>query len=169
MTYLYVLVLCREEIVLYYIITRISLACNKTADFYLFYVFQFVLLDFHVCLFALAGTSTYHQGHSTMILSDMTSFRHRTGGVLSSRISFPFNKLNLPPGHHLIPIPGNKKKECKYCQRHKFKTKSGYSRQTQYKCETCDVALCSGGYTDRNCLVAFHNEMYAPNRTTNIK
>lgn len=129
---------------------------------------QFVLLEFHVCLFDLAGTSTYHQGHSTMILSDMTSFRRRTGGVVSSRISFPFNKHNLPPGHHLIPIPGNKKKECKYCQRHKLKTKSGYPIQTQYKCETCDVALCSGGYTDRNCLVAFHNELYAPDRKTNI-
>lgn len=116
-----------------------------------------------ICLFFfdLSGKREVQQNpEKSFAMMDLASPHLGAIGSESNRYTFPFNKHNLPPGHHLISIPGNKKKECKYCQRHKIKTKSGYAVQTQYKCETCDVALCSGGYTDRNCLVAFHNEAY---------
>ncbi|XP_052065431.1 uncharacterized protein LOC127705185 isoform X18 [Mytilus californianus] len=62
--------------------------------------------------------------------------------------------------HPMIPIIGMKRmqKDCKYCQVHKIKSKSGLRFKTNFKCATCDIALCSAQHTERHCFVLFHNE-----------
>lgn len=62
--------------------------------------------------------------------------------------------------HPMVPIIRIKRiqKDCKYCQVHKLKSKSGLRFKTNFKCATCDIALCSGEHTERHCFVLFHNE-----------
>lgn len=102
-------------------------------------------------LFDLAGTVRYQQDQSEPY-STWTA-------IEPDHPSLPYDKLNLPSGHRLVRDTENKRKECVYCRRHRFKTKRGYPVQTRYKCGACDVALCcSTGYKGRNCMAAFHNE-----------
>lgn len=53
----------------------------------------------------------------------------------------------------IFPLYSTKKKWCAFCHVHKIRTKSGYPTQTIFKCELCDVPLCTG---DRNCFVLYH-------------
>lgn len=75
-----------------------------------------------------------------------------------------YGGIPLPLGdlskHPLIPIIGmkRKQKDCKYCQIHKIKSKSGLRLKTNFKCATCDVALCCSQNTERHCFILFHNE-----------
>lgn len=62
------------------------------------------------------------------------------------------------PGHPVVPIENKKQRKCKYCQIHKLRTKSGWRVVTNFKCGTCDIGLCSGENTDRNCFQLFHEE-----------
>lgn len=72
--------------------------------------------------------------------------------------------MPLPRGdmsdHPMVHINSEKRtqKDCKYCQIHKIKSKSGLRLKTLYKCGKCDVALCSAQHTERHCFVMFHNE-----------
>ena len=78
--------------------------------------------------------------------------------------NLPF--YNMPEGHSLVLVGISEKtgcvkqKDCRYCSKYSVKTKSGYTVRTQYKCSGCDVALCSGELTGRNCFVLFHNELF---------
>lgn len=68
--------------------------------------------------------------------------------------------------HVLVQIkdkrkPANvKMRECRYCSRNNIKTKKGWNVKTQLKCSACDVPLCSGSVSRRNCFVLYHNKFY---------
>lgn len=76
------------------------------------------------------------------------------------------NELYAPEGHTLVMIGLNEKtgcvkqKDCRYCLRYNVKTKGGYTVRTQYKCSGCDVALCSGENTKRDCFLLFHDDHF---------
>ena len=62
------------------------------------------------------------------------------------------------PGHPVVPIENKKQRKCKYCQIYKQRTKSGWRVVTNFKCGTCNVGLCSGENTGRNCFHLYHDE-----------
>lgn len=117
------------------------------------------ILSFH--LFDVTGGGNFPVGNRPRIVYKNYLPTEEILGENSSQSVYPyqFTKENPPEGHQLVPLPDNRKKDCKYCRRHFIKTKRGYSVQTQYKCSVCDVALCSGVYKNRNCFIDFHNEV----------
>jgi len=63
----------------------------------------------------------------------------------------------LPEGEKhkamLITGTGAYKKPCVLCEFHKIRTKSGWYIYSRYKCDICNVALCTGG---RGCFSLYH-------------
>lgn len=64
------------------------------------------------------------------------------------------------PGHKIVPNDIKNGARCTYCQVHRIKTPSGWRVKTNYKCETCDVALCASEVCERNCFHLHHIEMF---------
>lgn len=76
-----------------------------------------------------------------------------------SRTRWNMNRKFHIPGHQVVPIGmANEQRDCKYCQKKKIKTKRGWNVKTKFKCDRCNVNLCSGDMTSRNCFVLFHEE-----------
>ena len=96
------------------------------------------------------------------------SFIHFNTGALflSEYIQRLFDQPNLGPipigdmsDHPLVHINEKRtQRDCKYCQIHKIKSKSGLRLKTLFKCAKCNVPLCAAQNTDRHCYVLFHNE-----------
>ncbi|XP_069132879.1 uncharacterized protein [Argopecten irradians] len=57
--------------------------------------------------------------------------------------------------HRAIHTPMMKNKPCVYCLMKQVRTKSGWYVYTTYKCEVCDVPLCTG---QRNCFTLYHRD-----------
>ncbi|CAC5409666.1 unnamed protein product [Mytilus coruscus] len=77
---------------------------------------------------------------------------------MSNRNTMANRKCNIE-GHPVVPIgENNMQRDCKYCQKYRVKTKRGWNVKTKFKCETCNVNLCSGDMTSRNCFVLYHEE-----------
>lgn len=64
------------------------------------------------------------------------------------------------PGHKIVPNDIKNGARCTYCKVHRIKTPSGWRVKTNYKCETCDVALCASEVCERNCFHLYHVEMF---------
>ena len=83
----------------------------------------------------------------------MTSSEYKVHGAPTPQ------RKTLIPGHPVVTIGhGNAQRDCKYCQKYKVKTKRGWNVKTKFKCETCNVNLCSGDLTSRNCFILYHEE-----------
>ena len=119
-----------------------------------FLCFFFLLLFFYQAIFIISDLVPFQQDggfgyYGQMILSN---YRSRGFNQMLNR------KCNIE-GHPVVPIgENNMQRDCKYCQRYKVKTKRGWNVKTKFKCETCNVNLCSGDMTSRNCFVMFHDE-----------
>ena len=59
---------------------------------------------------------------------------------------------------HTAELCTGNQKRCFLCLRTGTKTRSGWDVFTRYKCSQCDVPLCYGGYSNRNCFVLFHSQ-----------
>lgn len=55
--------------------------------------------------------------------------------------------------HRPIKTEGYKTKLCLLCQINKTRTKSGWLASSRYRCDTCNVPLCTG---KRDCFTAYH-------------
>lgn len=62
--------------------------------------------------------------------------------------------------HRLVNTEFDKQKLCFYCQKNKLRTKSGYNVLTRHMCETCQVPLCRGKYTERSCFYLYHTHIF---------
>jgi len=58
--------------------------------------------------------------------------------------------------HKCLRNEGNKYKCCQLCLQNKIKTKRGWRAYTHFKCEQCDVSLCTAARGQRNCFDAWH-------------
>lgn len=124
----------------------------------------FVITHFHLCLY------------NYIFFSDLIPFQQDLGNNLlgqhyysdnkgrdyfismSHRNTMANRKCNIE-GHPVVPIgENNMQRDCKYCQKYRIKTKRGWNVKTKFKCETCNVNLCSGDMTSRNCFVLYHEE-----------
>ena len=61
--------------------------------------------------------------------------------------------------HNLVLIGDRKEKRCHLCRILKCKTKAGWDILTKFKCQECDLPLCSGINTPRECFVKFHQQI----------
>lgn len=68
--------------------------------------------------------------------------------------------LDNLPGHKIVTLDKKTGMRCLYCQVHRVKTASGWRVKTSYKCETCNVPLCSSEVCERNCFRLHHIEMF---------
>ncbi|KAJ8299397.1 hypothetical protein KUTeg_023457 [Tegillarca granosa] len=59
-------------------------------------------------------------------------------------------------GHYPVHTVESKRKLCVHCQANKTKTKSGWLVYTTYKCNACDVPLCT---VERACFDNYHQEL----------
>lgn len=59
--------------------------------------------------------------------------------------------------HRPVKTEGYKTKLCAYCQLHRTKTASGWRVSTRYKCELCNVPLCT---QNRDCFHAYHRYLF---------
>ncbi|XP_033752954.1 uncharacterized protein LOC117336493 isoform X4 [Pecten maximus] len=66
--------------------------------------------------------------------------------------------------HRAIHTPMMKNKPCAYCLMRQVRTKSGWYVYTTYKCEVCDVPLCTG---QRNCFALYHMDNKLPGQVIN--
>lgn len=75
---------------------------------------------------------------------------------------FPSQQKLLPPPalnpspntkHRLVHNEGYKYRLCVHCQFNKIKTKSGWRVYTHFKCEKCNVPLCT---QKRDCFLLYH-------------
>lgn len=88
----------------------------------------------------------------------------RLTGQLSSFSTAGYTVRSLPredevPGHPVVPVGGNyKQRECRYCRFHGNRTKSGWRVKTNYKCDICQIPLCTKESTGRNCFTNYHQE-----------
>ena len=55
--------------------------------------------------------------------------------------------------HRPVHTAQYKQKRCVLCRHYKLTTRAGWKILTQYRCEKCDVALCTG---NRNCFFLYH-------------
>ena len=58
-------------------------------------------------------------------------------------------------GHTAVLLIGNQKR-CHYCYITNTKTKNGWDIFTRFKCSQCNIPLCPGRHTNRNCFNLFH-------------
>ncbi|XP_021368186.1 uncharacterized protein LOC110459952 isoform X7 [Mizuhopecten yessoensis] len=68
--------------------------------------------------------------------------------------------------HRAIHTPMMKNKPCAYCLMRQVRTKSGWYVYTTYKCEVCDVPLCTG---QRNCFTLYHMDNKLPGQVVNTR
>ncbi|XP_060086275.1 uncharacterized protein LOC132565629 isoform X5 [Ylistrum balloti] len=68
--------------------------------------------------------------------------------------------------HRAIHTPMMKNKPCAYCLMKQVRTKSGWYVYTTYKCEVCDVPLCTG---QRNCFALYHMDNKLPGQVINTR
>lgn len=60
-------------------------------------------------------------------------------------------------GHIIVNTIDCRLRPCKYCSKHKIKTKSGYLARTRNKCYLCDVPLCT---KNRDCFYQYHKSLF---------
>lgn len=60
--------------------------------------------------------------------------------------------------HRLVRNEDYKYKVCFQCHKDKTKTKKGWRVYTHFKCEHCNIPLCTGGRGTRRCFEIFHRE-----------
>lgn len=61
--------------------------------------------------------------------------------------------------HTLVVIGDKKEKRCQLCRMMNCKTKAGWDILTRYKCQQCELPLCSGINSGRNCFANFHQQL----------
>lgn len=59
--------------------------------------------------------------------------------------------------HRIILSEDKKLRNCAFCQLQEVKNKSGGCVRTRNLCEACNVPLCRGQLTDRNCFQLYHD------------
>ncbi|XP_061182949.1 transcription regulator protein BACH1-like isoform X5 [Saccostrea echinata] len=68
--------------------------------------------------------------------------------------------------HRLVRNEDYKYKVCFQCHRDKTKTKKGWRVYTHFKCEQCNIPLCTGARGTRRCFEIFHREQGISNILT---
>lgn len=61
--------------------------------------------------------------------------------------------------HRIVNTEEKKLRTCVYCQYMDVRNNSGGRVATRHKCLACDVPLCSGTLTSRNCFKMYHEMM----------
>lgn len=124
---------------------------NENCSYCVLWIFSVICYQFWLLFFASLHVQLWNV-HKLFLFAGILD--------MTSQVKpFPYSSgITCILGHNLVPTDGRKQKLCRYCRANEKKSPSGWKILTRSKCDICNVPLCQGGKTERNCFRLFHEE-----------